>query len=295
MFTQRPDGLKIGTVWGGEDFRTYLVAESGMSHSETGPARANEGEGSTMRTNRPLRSGVTAGFAATAVLLGAWMFGATSASADTEATPVPGDVADYAGDFDLQLLMTLASEGPLQVGDTVTYQVSVANLGPAAAPTGWTVAGTIPNGLTSVALQPAADSSAYACVLGVSDFSCTYSGDLAAGATAPLGSVTATVSDVLADVPVVENTACVGNNAGDTNEQNDCATAATALAAASPVAEVAVQGAVIAAPAATQSITSAELAATGSRGAGLLLPGAALVALGLVVMRLGRRPEIEPN
>jgi uncharacterized repeat protein (TIGR01451 family) len=252
-----------------------------------------------MRTVRLSRSGSVAGFAVTALCLGSWMFGATAASADTEATPVPSEVADPTGDYDLQMLLTLVSEPPLQVGDTATYQLAVANLGPSGAPAGWTVAGKIPDGLVSVAIEPAPESLSYACVLGANDFSCTYGGLLAAGTSAPLGTVTATVSDVLADVAAVDNVACVADNPGDTNSQNDCATAATPLTAADPVTDVAVQGVVLEAPVQTTATVAAnspaELAATGSDPTELLLPGAALVALGLAAMRLGRRGDTHLN
>jgi LPXTG-motif cell wall-anchored protein len=114
---------------------------------------------------------------------------------------------------------------------------------------------------------------------------------------APLGTFKGTVSDALADAASVDNTACLGDNLGDIDAENDCATAAAPLMAAEPAAEVAVLGVMLEGPTETVAPTTAgdELADTGSDSMPLLLTGAALVAFGLAVMRLGRRREGDLN
>jgi hypothetical protein len=249
-----------------------------------------------MPYTRRLPASFPALIAAGAFGLGAVLVGGP-VTADTGEAPVSVEETDLAGDYDLRMLVTSEGVEPLKAGDTASFVISVENAGPATAPAGWTVTSSATAGLTAVGLAAAPDSLPYACALGVNDFNCIYSDELAAGASAPLGTFRGTVSEALADATSVDNTACVGDNPGDTDATNDCATAATPLMAADPVAEVAVQGVMLEGPAETAAPTAAagELADTGSNGTSLLLPGAALVVLGLAAMRIGRSREGDLN
>ena len=249
-----------------------------------------------MQNTRKSLASVAALTVTGALGLGSVVFGGT-AVADTGEAPVSVEEADLAGDYDLRILVTSEGAAPLKAGDTASFFVAVENLGPATAPSGWSVTSSVTAGLTAVGLSEAPESLPYACALGVNDFNCIYSGELAAGAMAPLGTFKGTVSDALADAASVDNTACLGDNLGDIDAENDCATAAAPLMAAEPAAEVAVLGVMLEGPTETVAPTTAgdELADTGSDSMPLLLTGAALVAFGLAVMRLGRRREGDLN
>ncbi len=88
--------------------------------------------------------------------------------------------------FDLLVSKVLASVGPFYPGSMVTFELVPHNDGPADALSGWSVTEVLPAGLSLVSMSGAG----YSCM----DLTCTAEAGLAAGADAPMITVTATIN-----------------------------------------------------------------------------------------------------
>jgi uncharacterized repeat protein (TIGR01451 family) len=90
----------------------------------------------------------------------------------------------------VDLKITMARVGDLQVGVRATYKLTVANLGPNAEDGPITVTDTLPNGM----IDPAASGSGWSCSTAGQTVTCSYPGPLASGASLPPITLTALVN-----------------------------------------------------------------------------------------------------
>ncbi|MGL5828887.1 MAG: SdrD B-like domain-containing protein, partial [Angustibacter sp.] len=112
--------------------------------------------------------------------------------------------------IDLELAKTLTATGPFYSGSTVTFELTPKNNGPVDALAGWKVTELLPTDLALVTMS----GTGYTC----SGDTCTATGPLAAGATGPVITVTATVKKPFDGAAT--NIAYVSPASGDTGETN---------------------------------------------------------------------------
>lgn len=145
------------------------------------------------------------------------------------ATDPSGNTSEFSLDLvasnaatDLAITIT-ASPEPVQVGQNLTYTITVTNNGPSPA-TGVTVTDTLPSSVTFVSATTPGGTTAFSAG--------TVTANLGTLTALPPGNSTTVTIIVKPNVPgQVLNTATVSSNEGDTNSANDSATATSTVIA----------------------------------------------------------------
>jgi uncharacterized repeat protein (TIGR01451 family) len=168
-----------------------------------------------------------------------------------------------------------ADQAKVKAGDTLTYSLTVTNVGDGPTTGTTTVTDTIPDGLDLVSVT---GGSGWSCSTSGRSITCTYAGIVAAGQTLPDITVVTTVNDT-ASVSVI-NTGVV-STPGDTNPLNDRSTVKT------PVTKVLPEK--IVKPTTPSTPPTTVLPFTGDRTGSMLPVGLLAVLFGLMLLVVGRR------
>jgi len=189
--------------------------------------------------------------------------GSDTSTVTTRKAPNPGSP-------DLAILKN-ADQDRVRAGDTLTYTLSVSNVGDGATTGAVTVTDSVPTGLDLVGVN---GGSLWDCTASGRDITCTYKGGvLNPGDIAPDITVVTTVNDTA--VGQVINTGVV-DTPGDTNPTNDRSTVKTPVIKVLPEKIVKPQ-------------TPTVLPFTGDKTGQMLPIGLLTVVLGMVVVVTGRR------
>ena len=168
-----------------------------------------------------------------------------------------------------------ADQAKVKAGDTLTYTLTVANVGDGPTTGTTTVTDTIPDGLDLVSVSAG---SGWSCSTSGRSITCTYAGIVAVGQTLPDITVVTTVNDTA--VGSVINTGVV-DTPGDTNPLNDRSTVKT------PVTKVLPEK--IVKPTTPTTTPTTVLPFTGDRTGSMLPVGLAALLFGLMLLVVGRR------
>ncbi len=171
-----------------------------------------------------------------------------------------------------------ADQASVKAGDTLTYTLTVSNVGDGPTTGTTTVTDTVPDGLDLVSVT---GGNGWSCSSSGRDITCTYAGIVASGQTLPDITVVTTVNDA-ASISVI-NTGVV-NTPGDTNPLNDRSTVKT------PVTKVLPEK--IIKPTTPTTTPTQVLPFTGDRTGSMLPVGLLAVLFGLMLLVAGRRRRI---
>jgi uncharacterized repeat protein (TIGR01451 family) len=210
---------------------TFPAACTSVSYTSTatGGATGNtaSGTGNINDAALNLPSGSTVTYTATCSIdpaaTGSLTNTATISSAVTDPVPANNSATDtdsFAPSADLSLTKTLTTAGPIHVGDSVTFALTVTNNGPGNA-TGVTVTDTLPAGLTYVSNS---------CGATFASPTLTWS----VGALAVSGSATCNLTATVTQEGVIANVASASGNETDPTPANNAATAAVTTVAEVP-------------------------------------------------------------
>lgn len=158
---------------------------------------------------------------ATAPFVGPGSVGGTSATAASANTDADNGIGHLMAlrPAAVDTAITMTRSGNLVAGGTASYTLTISNNGSTAEPGPLTVINTLPTGLTYV--SSTGSGSGWSCSAAGQVVTCTRTGAIAAGASAPALVINVTVASSISGT--VTNTATVSGTGGDGNSANNTA------------------------------------------------------------------------